>query len=71
MIRLLFRIALLAYPRAFRRRFGAEMWSDFQRVRSHRATAGTLGRLLAAGLGERWAATVRFFFWPNHRPHLY
>lgn len=71
MTQLLFRLALLAYPRAFRRRFAPEMWSDFQRVHGEVGLATTLGKLVAAGISERWAATVRFFFWPNHRPHLY
>jgi predicted permease len=64
--RLLFRLALLAYPRAFRRRFGAEMRADFER-----SPRGSLGNLVLSGLAERWSAFVRAAFWPNHRPHLY
>jgi putative ABC transport system permease protein len=80
--RLLFRIALLAYPRAFRQRFGAEMWSDLERLRAPqrgarhapqaiRGTFVTLATLVVDGLRERWAAFHRFWLWPNHRPHLY
>lgn len=73
MRRLLFRLALLAYPRAFRRRFGAEMLRDLDTPPSQgtRGTLGTLCTLTASGLAERWAALVRAAFWPNHRPHLY
>lgn len=79
MKRTLFRVALLAYPRAFRRRFGAEMLADLEARATARAsgpsstrgTLGTLGTLLWSGLAERGAATKRFLFWPNHRPHLY
>jgi predicted permease len=81
----LFRLTLLAYPRAFRKRFGNEMWADFERtVRTPptkrtlgtstsgtHGTFGTLGTLFASGLAERWAAIVRVLFWPNSRPHLY
>ena len=62
---LLFNLALLAYPRAFRRRFGAEMRGDFRR----RGLA--LPTLVANGIGERWAATVRWTMFPNATPHLY
>ena len=74
MKRALFRIALLAYPRAFRKRFGAEMWADFQRTTGTLRTQSTLGTLidlLASGLAERKSAFVRAVFWPNSRPHLY
>jgi putative ABC transport system permease protein len=73
MTRLLFRLALLAYPRAFRRRFGAEMLRDFDTADSRASftTIGTLGTFAASGLAERWSAAVRALFWPNHRPHLY
>ena len=78
MTRLLLRLALLAYPRAFRRRFGAEMRADFERgTLGHPGTRGVLGTLstfatlVTSGLAERWSAFVRAAFWPNHRPHLY
>ena len=62
----LFAVALRAYPRAFRRRFGDEMRDDFRR-------RGTLafGSLVRHGLAERWAAVVRWSFFPNATPHLY
>jgi putative ABC transport system permease protein len=64
---LAFRLALLAYPRAFRRRFGAEMLADVAR-------GGSARQLLAftiAGFAERWSALVRFISWQPHQPHLY
>ncbi|MGE0359123.1 MAG: ABC transporter permease [Vicinamibacterales bacterium] len=61
----LFAVALLAYPRAFRRRFGGEMREAFRR----RAVA--FASLVANGLAERWAAVVRWSFYPNATPHLY
>ncbi|HXG90158.1 MAG TPA: ABC transporter permease [Vicinamibacterales bacterium] len=61
----LFAIGVLAYPRAFRRRFGAEMHAD------HLRSGGSVIELIAAGLSERWSALVRLFWWPNHQPHLY
>ncbi|MGE0866315.1 MAG: ABC transporter permease [Vicinamibacterales bacterium] len=66
---LLFSIGLLAYPRAFRRRFGDEMRDDFRR--STLGTLGTLGTLTLNGLAERWAAMVRWTLFPNFTPHLY
>jgi putative ABC transport system permease protein len=83
--RLLFRLSLLSYPRAFRKRFGSEMWTDFQRTTGTTGTTSTLGtstpgtlgtfgslaRLIASGLAERKSAIVRAVFWPNSRPHLY
>jgi predicted permease len=75
--RLLVRIALLAYPRAFRRRFGDEIRADFMRMLGTFGTLGTLGTLrtlgtfVLAGLAERWSAFVRLLLWPNSRPHLY
>ncbi len=87
MRRWLLRAALLAYPRAFRRRFGAEILSDLDRQGTSGTsgtmrtsgtntfgtpgTISTVGTLVAAGLAERWAAARRLLFWPNHRPHLY
>lgn len=65
----IFRVALLAYPRAFRKRFGAEMRDDFRRT--GRGLAHTVGALTLNGLKERWAAVVRWSFFPNSTPHLY
>ena len=65
---LLFSIALLSYPRAFRRRFGAEMRDDF--MRSQRGIA-TLARLAANGIAERGSAIRRWAYFPNFTPHLY
>lgn len=68
----LLRLALLAYPRAFRRRFGAEILTDLGRGASGSgSTLRAVAALIASGLAERWAAFVRFTLWPNHRPHLY
>jgi predicted permease len=61
----LFSLALLAYPRAFRRRFGAEMGRDFDGRFSTAVTVFT------SGLAERGSAVNRTLFWPNHTPHLY
>ena len=61
----LFRIALRAYPKAFRHRFGDEMLEDATRSRAN------VWYFIAAGLAERWSALVRALLWPNHRPHLY
>jgi putative ABC transport system permease protein len=62
----LFALGLLAYPRAFRRRFGAEMRDDFRRRRGL-----PLARLVSNGVAERWAGVVRWSFFPNSTPHLY
>jgi putative ABC transport system permease protein len=68
----LFSLALLAYPRAFRRRFGDEMRDDFLRTTLGAAgTVGTLGTTAVNGLKERWAAIVRWSYFPNVTPHLY
>jgi putative ABC transport system permease protein len=68
----LFRIALLAYPRAFRRRFGEEMLDDFRRSTLRTpSTSSTLSTLVANGLGERRAAMVRWAYFPTFTPHLY
>jgi putative ABC transport system permease protein len=66
---LLFSIALLAYPRAFRRHFGDEMRDAFQR--SERATARTLAQHVINGFKERGSAVRRWAYFPNFRPHLY
>ena len=62
----LFGLGLRAYPRAFRRRFGDEMREAF-----HRRGTLAFGSLVRHGLGERWAAVVRWSFFPNATPHLY
>lgn len=62
---LAFSIALLAYPRAFRVRFGDEMRRDFD------GSLRTAATVLFSGFGERGSAFNRTLFWPNHRPHLY
>lgn len=81
---LLFSIALLAYPRAFRRRFGSEMRDHFERattessstvrtVRTLRTlrTLRILGTLVLDGLAERGSALKRWACFPNFTPHLY
>ena len=50
MRRALFRLALLAYPRAFRKRFGAEMWTDFERTVGTTSTFGTFGTYMSDSL---------------------
>ena len=62
----LFAIGLLAYPRAFRDRFGEEMREGFR-------AQSTLGftTLVVNGLAERGAAVKRWAYFPNHTPHLY
>lgn len=65
-MRRIYRIALFAYPKAFRRRFGSEMLAAARDSRSDR-----LVPFILAGLAERWSALVRALFWPNQRPHLY
>lgn len=64
---LAFAIALRAYPRAFRLRFGAEMRADF----GLRPSWASLPPLVAAGLAERWAAVRRALGAPADMPHLY
>jgi putative ABC transport system permease protein len=69
---LLFSLALLGYPRAFRRRFGDEMYDDFRRRPLGTAgTLRTLGTLAINGLAERWSAVVRWAWFSNSTPHLY
>lgn len=70
----LLHLALLAYPRAFRRHFGAEIRADFHTL-ANGASAAAIARLLghhvAAGLTERGAALRRWPIRPGHAPHLY
>jgi predicted permease len=67
--RLLFSLALLAYPRAFRRRFGDEMRDDFRRTTA--GTARTCGAMAWNGLKERGTSIVRWAYFPAVIPHLY
>jgi putative ABC transport system permease protein len=70
--RLLFAIALFAYPRAFRRRFGAEMYDDFRRGPLGAVeTLRTLVTLVKNGLAERVVAVGRWAWFSNATPHLY
>jgi len=66
---LLFSIALLAYPRAFRVRFGNEMRDDF--ARSNRGLVPTLAKHVTNGFSERGSAFRRWAYFPNFTPHLY
>ena len=78
---LLFSLALLAYPRGFRHRFGEEMRADFLRALAEdtqkdgghggHSVIGSLARHVINGLKERWSAIVRWSFYPNSTPHLY
>ena len=68
---LLFSVALLSYPKAFRRRFGAEMRDEFGRTSSTTGTLRTLGTLISNGIAERGSAVARWSFFPNFTPHLY
>jgi predicted permease len=65
----LFSLALLSYPRAFRRRFGDEMRDEF--MRSTRGEMRSLIGHVINGLKERGSAMVRWSFYPNSTPHLY
>jgi ABC-type antimicrobial peptide transport system permease subunit len=68
----LFGLALLTYPRAFRRRFGREMEDEFRRRSlGAAATIRTLGAFAMNGLAERWSALVRWTWFSNATPHLY
>jgi putative ABC transport system permease protein len=70
--RVLFAIALLAYPRAFRRRFGDEMYDDFRRrPRGTTDTMRTLVALATNGLAERRVAIARWAWFSNATSHLY
>ena len=66
---LLFSCALLAYPRAFRRRFGAEMRDQF--MRSNDGAMRSLVGHVINGIKERGSAIARWSFFPNSTPHLY
>jgi predicted permease len=70
--RALFSLVLLAYPRAFRRRFGDEMYDDFRRrPLGTGGTLRTLGTLAMNGLAERGSAAVRWAWFSTATPHLY
>ncbi|MBL8138725.1 MAG: ABC transporter permease [Acidobacteria bacterium] len=67
-------LALLAYPKAFRARFGPEIRADFRVI----AATGpwpvlvhTLGQHVVCGAAERVAALRRWPLWPNRQSHLY
>ncbi len=69
----LFDAALLSFPRAFRRRFGAEMRAD---AAAHAGSAATalvpfLLSTIRSGLAERAVALHRSLRFPPARPHLY
>ena len=76
--RWLVRLALLAYPAAFRRRFGGELGEALSAAwPAPRGNSPALhrARLLTStavhGLAERVAATARLMAWRSHRQHLY
>ena len=70
-------LLLRAYPRAFRRRFGAEMLADFRSALAAEPGAAWRvllrqgGPIVADGISERWSAVERWALWPGHQPHLY
>lgn len=67
-------MALLAYPRGFRRHFGGELRADFERTAAAGTTAERLqwlGTHVGHGLTERTSAAIRWLWWPTHRPHFY
>lgn len=69
-----FDLALLAYPRAFRRHFAVDMRADFRAsavAMTARETLGVLGHIVASGLAERVTAMARVLASPAHQPHLY
>lgn len=65
----LFSLALLSYPRAFRRRFADEMRDEFHR--SRHGLFGTVARMMVNGFSERGSAIRRWAYFPNFTPHLY
>jgi putative ABC transport system permease protein len=64
----LFSIVLLAYPRAFRKRFGAEMRDEF--FRSQHGFPSLL-KHVTNGFQERGTAITRWAYFPSSTPHLY
>ena len=68
-MKLLFSLALLAYPRAFRRRFGAEMQDEF--MSSPRGAMRSLAGHVVNGIKERGSAIARWSFFPHSTAHLY
>jgi putative ABC transport system permease protein len=64
---IVFAIALHAYPRAFRRRFGDEMRAAF----AHRPTWRQLASIVADGIRERRTAIRLALTSPAHVHHLY
>jgi predicted permease len=71
----LFSLALLAYPRAFRARFGDELRAELseraEKYGGHGATAALLFGHLVNGFKERGSAIRRWAYFPNFTPHLY
>jgi len=71
------RLALASYPRAFRRRFGAELAADLDAAwtaggrRRWRGRVELIASAVAHGLAERRSAVTRRLAWRSHRPHLY
>lgn len=67
-------LALLAYPRGFRRRFGDEMRTDVRRALASTGVRGTCrqsGTLILSGLAERATAVRQLLISSQARPHLY
>lgn len=67
-------LALLAYPRAFRDRFGDDLRQDAQRMLRASGPTGAvlyLTTLVLSGLAERATALRRLLSPPPARPHLY
>jgi predicted permease len=63
-------LALLAYPRAFRRRFGTEVRADIRRdlrTTSPARFVGLLATHISDGLAERGSAVAPWMWWPTHR----
>lgn len=67
-------VALLAYPKAFRMRFGNEIRADFHALAVDAPVSMLMKSLwhhVAGGSAERVAALRRWPLWPNRQPHLY
>jgi hypothetical protein len=67
-------LALLAYPRGFRRRFGDEMRTDVRRALGTTGVRGAcrqVGTLTLSGLAERATAVRQVLMSSQARPHLY
>ncbi len=71
-------LVLLAYPAAFRRRFGGEFadgltsaWSTPAGATPSAHRVRLLTTTVAHGLAERASAVTRLLAWRSHQPHLY